>query len=112
MVGLGIPLILGKIPPNRWYGLRLRATLSDPRIWFPANRRMGFDMSFMGLIIVVVGLIAPLAGMSDDAYALLMSVLLLALTSGMAFRGWRYTRRLARMLSDYQTCDHTGSQRH
>ena len=42
MIGLAIPLILGKVPPNSWYGFRIRLTLDDPEIWYPANRYGGF----------------------------------------------------------------------
>jgi len=36
-----IPLILKPVPPNRLYGFRTRKTLSDPQIWFSANRFAG-----------------------------------------------------------------------
>ena len=36
-IGLSIPLLLNKVPPNLWYGFRTRLTLSDPQIWYPVN---------------------------------------------------------------------------
>jgi len=35
---LTLPLILGRIPPNRGYGIRTPATLADPQSWYRANR--------------------------------------------------------------------------
>ena len=37
-----LPMILGKVGPNRIYGFRTRKTLSDPSIWYPANRAAGW----------------------------------------------------------------------
>jgi hypothetical protein len=34
---ISIPLILGKITPNGFYGFRVRKTLEDPEIWYTAN---------------------------------------------------------------------------
>jgi uncharacterized membrane protein len=50
LVALSIPLILGKIGPNPWYGFRVRKTLNDPAVWYPAN-------SYAGKRLLVVGLI-------------------------------------------------------
>src|ERR1700680_2010080 len=41
---LTVPLALGKVPPNRFYGFRTQKTPSSPAIWYPANRIMGWFM--------------------------------------------------------------------
>ena len=41
MIGLSIPLILEKVPPNGWYGFRIPKTMSSPAIWYPANKLGG-----------------------------------------------------------------------
>ena len=35
---IGWPLARRRVPPNRWYGVRLRATLSSPAVWYEAMR--------------------------------------------------------------------------
>jgi uncharacterized membrane protein len=52
-VGLGLPLFFERIKPNRWYGFRTSKTLSDPGIWYPANRIAGFDLVLAGVLIIV-----------------------------------------------------------
>ena len=47
---LSIPLILGKIGPNPWYGFRVKKTLSDPAVWYPANAYAGKRLLIVGLI--------------------------------------------------------------
>jgi hypothetical protein len=45
--------VLRKIPPNLFYGVRTRKTLSDPRIWYEANYQGGIALivaSLFGLI--------------------------------------------------------------
>jgi hypothetical protein len=60
---LGVPLILARVPPNRWYGFRVRRTLSDPSVWYAANRYSGWWMLAAGVVSAVVaaaGYVAPL----------------------------------------------------
>jgi hypothetical protein len=35
---LCVPLLLGKVAPNGYYGLRTAKTMSNPEIWYVVNR--------------------------------------------------------------------------
>jgi hypothetical protein len=48
---LSVPLILRRVPPNRFYGFRTRVTLSSKDIWYPANAFFGWAL----LVAAVVG---------------------------------------------------------
>ncbi|HEX5431511.1 MAG TPA: SdpI family protein [Bryobacteraceae bacterium] len=39
-----IPMALGMVPPNGFYGFRTEKTLSSPKVWYPANRACGWFM--------------------------------------------------------------------
>ena len=52
-VGLSIPFILGKIPPNAVAGFRTPKTMSNPGVWYEANRIMGWDLLWAGLAMLV-----------------------------------------------------------
>jgi SdpI/YhfL family protein len=47
---LGWPLARRRVPPNRWYGVRLRATLSSPAVWYEVNAICGDDLVRLGLV--------------------------------------------------------------
>jgi uncharacterized membrane protein len=71
LVLVSIPLLLGKIPPNPYYGFRVAATLGDPKVWYETNRYSAKRLVVAGLSIVLaaVGLwFVP--SMTIDAYAL------------------------------------------
>jgi len=51
-VGLALPLISKSVKPNRWYGFRVKKTLSDAQIWYKANQIAGFDILLAGLCII------------------------------------------------------------
>lgn len=53
-IALAIPLILRRIPPNRWYGFRTRKTRSNDRIWYEANRIAGWDLLWAGVAVFVL----------------------------------------------------------
>lgn len=51
-----VPMIIGTVPPNRWYGFRTPRTQSDPKVWYPANRIAGQYLAFAGFLIVLATL--------------------------------------------------------
>lgn len=53
-VGLAIPHIKGKIPPNNWCGFRTKKTLSNEKIWYKANKYMGKELFKAGLLTIVM----------------------------------------------------------
>lgn len=52
-ISISIPLILEKVPPNRWYGLRVAKTFSSQRIWYAANQVAGYDLLWAGVLIAI-----------------------------------------------------------
>ncbi len=56
-IALSIPLMLERVGPNRWYGFRVAKTLSDPRVWYPANRIMGYDMTAAGALVCITSFV-------------------------------------------------------
>jgi len=54
LVGISIPLIQGRVPPNHGYGFRIRRTLEDPKLWYPANSYSGWWLFGVGVAEGVV----------------------------------------------------------
>lgn len=53
LVLLAIPLWLRRIPPNRFYGVRTRATLTDEALWYEVNARSGRDLAVAAALCTV-----------------------------------------------------------
>ena len=51
---LALPLILGAIPPNRFYGVRTAVTLADRRRWYSANRYAGWTLVGASLFYLAI----------------------------------------------------------
>ena len=87
-IGLSVPLMLGKVPPNYLYGCRTKETLSEPRVWYEANRVSGKDFALSGVLILVASLVMVVFGQGadpDHVVITLLSVLLLCV----AVAAWR-----------------------
>jgi uncharacterized membrane protein len=56
MIGLSIPLVQGKVPPNSTYGFRTSKTLADPSIWYEANRFSGRVTITVSIVMIVLGI--------------------------------------------------------
>jgi hypothetical protein len=98
-VGLALPLLRGKIPPNHWYGFRTRLTLGDPRIWYPVNAWGARWLLWLGVGTLAagpVGWVLPESWL--PAYLLGVSVLWVAALIAVLILGVRYARRLAATL--------------
>lgn len=59
-IGISIPLIIEKVPPNRWYGFRVAKTFSSERIWYAANRSAGYDLLRAGVVIALTAALTRL----------------------------------------------------
>ena len=53
IIAISIPLMLGKVPRNHWYGFRTPKTLSSDAIWYPANRIGGKYLCIAGVIELI-----------------------------------------------------------
>jgi uncharacterized membrane protein len=91
LVVFAIPLWMRRVPPNRFYGVRTRSTLSDEARWYDVNARSGLDLFVAGLLllagIAVIGSIgARWPAELRDLGAALLLVVLLAVVSVRAMR--------------------------
>jgi hypothetical protein len=70
---LVLPLILGLIPPNRFYGVRTIETLADKQRWYQVNRYGGWVLLISCLVYLAVAVLLPsvVAGQTDFARWLL-----------------------------------------
>jgi len=53
-IAVGWPLSRRRIPPNRWYGFRVPATLADPEAWYEVNETCGDDLVRLGVVLLTV----------------------------------------------------------
>ncbi|MGH9840254.1 MAG: SdpI family protein [Blastocatellia bacterium] len=54
---VGLPFFFEMVKPNWISGFRLRKTLSNPRIWYAANRVMGRDFIVAGIVLLSVAVV-------------------------------------------------------
>lgn len=95
-VGLSLPLIQERIPPNRFYGFRTPRTLSDPKIWYRVNRISGSDLFIAGALITISSLtmlVFAQAWKPDHVVLTLLLVMVFSLT-GVLWHGFRVLKRM------------------
>src|SRR5262247_664842 len=76
-----VPMIMEQVPPNRWYGFRTPRTLSDPKVWYPANRIAGQYLTIAGVFILLVAGIVSLFHNTLSVKALSLTMLTVSLTA-------------------------------
>lgn len=87
-IGLGVPLVLGRVPPNQFYGCRTTKTLSNPKAWYEANRISGKDFLISGVLILAASLVTLVFGQGANPNHVVLT-LLLVLVLSVARAAWR-----------------------
>jgi hypothetical protein len=65
-----VPMILGRIPPNGFYGFRMKKTMENPDNWYPMNAYRGKWLLGAGLVLVLAAVcLYFVPGISIDVYA-------------------------------------------
>jgi uncharacterized membrane protein len=92
-----VPLILGVVPPNDFYGFRTRRTLASSELWFRANRFAGVALFIAALISAAVFLAMPeyASGRSLAGLFVLVTPLIVAVALSFA-----YVRRIGASPND------------
>lgn len=65
---VSLPLIMSLIPRNRFYGVRTNKTLSNDRIWYPANRLLGWLLIICSLTYLATTLLWPYSKSANDDF--------------------------------------------
>ncbi|CAK0317274.1 sdpI/YhfL family protein [Burkholderia pseudomallei] len=68
---LAVPLATQRIAPNRFYGVRTRATLRNPALWYRRNRVFGVVLMITSATFIVVAEYCRLRGVRLPDAALL-----------------------------------------
>lgn len=82
-IGLGIPLLLGRVKPNSWYGCRTRKTMSNEWIWYAVNRVTGRDLIGAGVFLVISSIVIYIFGdrvNPDYAVIVLLAIMISSVT--------------------------------
>jgi len=96
IVGIAIPLIRRRVPPNALYGLRVPATFADDEVWYDANALFGRDLLWLGSLLIAIIITIFALGLGVLAY-LVWAGVLFAGAIGTGIVGWL---RANRMLND------------
>jgi hypothetical protein len=71
LVALALPLLLGKVGPNPFYGFRLLTTLNNPNIWYAVNTYAAKRLIVAGVCSVATAMsLFFFTNLSVDTYAL------------------------------------------
>ena len=95
-VGLSIPLIQKRVPPNRYYGFRTPRTLSNPELCYKVNQVSGMDLLIAGALITISSLTLLMLAQAWRPQHVALTLLLVMVFSltGVAWHGFRILRRM------------------
>ena len=96
LVLVSIPLLLRRIPPNAFYGLRVPATYADEWVWYEANALAGRDMVALGVLLTVLALVLPVFGLEGGTPSMVWAAVAGVGSLVMTLVAWRRANRLLR----------------
>jgi hypothetical protein len=95
IITLSIPLIRGRVAPNPWYGFRVKRTLEDPQVWYPANRYAAGWLLAVGLALALAATGLYPTALSFVQYALTCAGVCLLGVALAVLQSFRRLRKLA-----------------
>jgi ABC-type Fe3+ transport system permease subunit len=57
VIALALPLVLQRVEPNRFYGVRLKESMQSPQCWYRINYAAGWYLIFWATILLVIALV-------------------------------------------------------
>ena len=90
--GLALPLMWRKIPPNHWYGFRVRRTLEDVTVWYAVNEFSAKRLLWVGIATVAAAITLFFLTTSIDVYATGVTVVVLGGLAVSLIQSFRYLR--------------------
>jgi hypothetical protein len=69
LAGLSVPLVLQKMPPNGFFGLRSRATVNNPKLWYKINAFAGKRLLATGLATALGSIVLYYLSSGVEEYA-------------------------------------------
>lgn len=94
LIAVALPMLLRRVPPNAFYGLRVPATYKDEQVWYDANAASGRDTVLLGVFLVLFGVVPRWLGWSGASHALAWSIAIAAGSLLMTAVGWRRANRM------------------
>ncbi len=86
ILALGVPLFLGKVPPNSLYGLRTDKTLENEEVWYRGNRFAGAALVVAGALILLASTVLARSMFEGPlGMVIVLGVVLLALVASLAY---------------------------
>lgn len=93
IIVFSIPMILGKVPRNLFYGFRTSYTMSSDAVWYRANRDAGISLLVAGVIWLGLAVGMPWIMVSMESAARMTQRLgVTALLLAVAAAFWRVHR--------------------
>ena len=95
LIGVSLPLIQRRVPPNHWYGFRVRRTLADPNVWYLVNVYAGWRLLWLGTAIMLAAVVSYFVPGLDDAwYASFVGIVAAVVIMTCLVQCVRYLRKL------------------
>lgn len=95
LIAAAIPMIRGRVRPNWIYGFKVRKTVENPEIWYPANAYAGKWLLGCGVLTVAAAIAFYfIPDITVDGYAWLCAAVILGGLAVAAWMSFRYLKTL------------------
>ena len=92
LTGLAVPLMCRKIPPNHWYGFRVRKTLENEAVWYAVNEFSAKRLLWVGVVTVAAAIGLFFMTTSVDVYATAVATVVLVSLAVSLIQSLRFLR--------------------
>ena len=93
-IAISIPLVLGKIPMNSFYGVRLKKSYDSEENWYKINKYGGKQLIIWSIPLFIIGIITLLSSPIDSNLLKIIIVCFPLIVLIPAYTSYRYSRKI------------------
>lgn len=96
-IAVSIPLVMGRIPPNHFYGVRLPQSFKSEQAWYAINRYGGRRLIVWSIPMILAGAVCMFLPLREHAtWAIIVSFAPIVFVLIAVLEMWRFARRYDR----------------
>jgi uncharacterized membrane protein len=94
LIGLAVPLIRRRIPPNHLYGFRMPDAFSSDAVWYDVNEYSARQLRSLGLLVIAAVPILLVLDLNELYFGIVMTAILLIGVIVMVIRSLLHLQQL------------------
>lgn len=94
IIGISIPLVMGKVPINKMYGIRFRKSYETEETWYKVNHYGGKQLIIWSIPLALLGFFTLFLTIKENVFLISLIACAPLIVLVPVFKSYRYSKKL------------------